>query len=62
MADDDGLRQVYGIPGVAAIRQGYMFARTRVRRRLEKKNEFSEELKKSAKEETEEDKGVDIKV
>jgi len=63
MADDDGLRQLYGIPGVSAIRQGYLFARTRVRKRAEKKKEFSEEFRQAAEEGTEEEKkGVDIKV
>ncbi|HMK61512.1 MAG TPA: hypothetical protein VK452_10265 [Dissulfurispiraceae bacterium] len=63
MADDDGLRQLYVVPGASAIRQGYLFARTRVRKRAEKKKEFSEEFRKATEENDEEDKkGVDIKV
>lgn len=63
MADDDGLRQIYSISGPAGIRQGYLFARTRVRRRPEKKKEFAEEFKAAAEEGGEEEKkGVDIKV
>lgn len=63
MADDDGLRQIYGIPGPAAIRQGYTFARMRVRKRPEKKKEFAEEFSKAAEEGGEEEKkGIDIKV
>lgn len=63
MADDDELRQIYGISGPSAIRQGYMFARMRVRKRLEKKKEFAEEFEKATEEGGEEDKnGIDIKV
>ena len=63
MADDDGLRQIYSIAGLSAIRQGFMYARTRVRKRPEKKKEFSQELEKANEEAAEEDKkGIDIKV
>jgi len=48
MADDDELRQIYSISGLSAIRQGYMFARTRLRKRPEKKKNFAEEFKKAA--------------
>ncbi|MGO9954034.1 MAG: hypothetical protein ACLPN1_17730 [Dissulfurispiraceae bacterium] len=63
MADDDGLRQIYGISGPSAIRQGYMFARMRVRKRPEKRKEFAEEVEKATEEGGEEEKkGIDIKV
>jgi hypothetical protein len=63
MADDDGLRQVYGISGPTAVRQGYMFARTRLRKRPEKKKEFAEEFEKASEEGSGEEKqGIDIKV
>jgi len=63
MADDDGLRQIYNIPGLSAIRQGYMFARMRLRKRPGKKKDFAEEFKKAAEEGGEEEKkGIDIKV
>ena len=62
MADDD-LRQVYGISGLAAIRQGFMFARTRIKKRPEKKKEFAEDLEKATEEGSgEEKRGIDIKV
>ena len=63
MADDDELRQIYSISGLSAIRQGYMFARTRLRKRPEKKKNFAEEFKKAAEEGSEEvNNGIDIKV
>ncbi len=64
MADDDGLRQIYGIPGVTGTRPGYVFARMRPGKRQEKKKkEFSEEFKKAvAAPEEEEKKGIDIEV
>ncbi len=64
MADDDGLRQIYGIPGITGTRPGYVFARRRPGKRQEKKNkEFAEELKKAAASpEEEEIKGIDIEV
>ena len=62
MADDDELRQIYSISGLSAIRQGYMFSRTRLRKRPEKKKNFTEEFKKAAEEGGEEGKGIDIEV
>jgi hypothetical protein len=62
MADDDGLRQIYNISSLSAIRQGYMFARARVKKKSEKKKDFSDEFKKAAEEGGEEDKGIDIEV
>jgi hypothetical protein len=64
MADDDGLRQIYGIPGVTGIRSGYVFARMRPgTRREKKKKEFVEEFRKASEGSGEEEKkGVDIEV
>ena len=64
MADDNGLKQIYGIPGVIGIRPGYVFAKMRPGKRQEKKKkEFAEEFKKAAVEsEEEEQKGIDIEV
>ncbi len=64
MADDDnGLRQIYGIPGVTGVRPGYVYARMRPGKRQEKKKkEFAEEFKKATLPEEEEKKGIDIEV
>jgi len=64
MADDNGLKQIYGIPGVTGIRPGYVFAKMRPGKRQEKKKkEFAEEFKKAAAgPEEEEQKGIDIEV
>ncbi len=64
MADDNGLKQIYGIPGVIGIRPGYVFAKMRPRKRQEKKKkEFAEEFRKASVEpEEEEQKGIDIEV
>ena len=64
MADDDGLRQIYGIPGVTGTRSGYVFARMRPgKRREKKKQEFAEEFRKAAECPGEEEKkGIDIEV
>jgi hypothetical protein len=62
---DDALRQVYGLPGVAAVRQGYVFARNRQRKKQEKKREkgFPEEYEKAvSEEEGTERKHIDIRV
>jgi len=63
MADDDELRQVYGIHGITGIRPGYVFAKMRFKKRQEKKKkEFVEEFKKAAAGSEEEKKGIDIEV
>jgi hypothetical protein len=63
MADDDGLKQVYGIHGITGTRPGYVFAKARFKKRQEKKKkEFVEEFKKAAAGPEEEKKGIDIEV
>jgi hypothetical protein len=63
MADDDGLRQVYGIPGVTGTRPGYVFARMRPAKKQEKKKkDFAEEFKKATGSEDKEKTGIDIEV
>ena len=64
MADDE-LRQVYGLPGVAGVRQGYVFARNRQQKKQQKKQQPApeESASKSPEEpEAPEHKGVDIRV
>jgi hypothetical protein len=63
MAADDGLKQIYGIPGVTATRQGYVFAKQRRQDKREgKRKDQSQEAGKQDEETGEEKKGVDIKV
>ncbi len=61
---DDGLNQIYGIRGLTGVSQGYVFPKTRMKKRQERqKKDFSEEHKEAAEESGEEEKkGVDIKV
>jgi len=62
MAEDNGLKQIYGIPGLIGIRPGYVFAKMRPGKKQEKKKkEFAEEFRKAAQTE-EEKKGIDIEV
>jgi hypothetical protein len=63
MADSDGLRQLYGIPGVTGIRPGYVFAkRRREDKREGKKKDHPQEAGTPEEDAGEEKKGVDIKV
>jgi hypothetical protein len=63
MADSDGLRQLYGIPGVSGVRPGYVFAKKRQQdRRDGKKKDHLQDAGKPGEEAGEEKKGVDIKV